>query len=83
MYRERFEDAAFVPKAYSQRIRLMVEGICKRHGIPERSGDALLTRELGMRERQSDLRHAAQSSLFPLPLPPQRSAAAQRVMMVS
>jgi hypothetical protein len=47
MYRERFDDAAFVSTSYAQRLRLMVRAVCRKHQLAERSSDALLTRELG------------------------------------
>ncbi len=75
MYQQRFEDEEFVSKAYAQRIRLMVRSVCRRHDLAERSGDALLTRELDARERLravgSDSR---QGSLFAAALPPGRYA---------
>ena len=74
MYRERFDDQAFVSKAYAQRIRLMVRGVCERHGLSERSGDALLTRELGPREARQTGIGMRQGSLFPEPMLPTRAA---------
>jgi DNA repair photolyase len=47
MYRKRFESEAFVSTAYRKRIEELVKGVCAKHGLGRRSGDALLTRELG------------------------------------
>ena len=82
MYQERFNDAAFVSTAYAQRLRTMVRTICRKHGLAERSSDALLTRETG----GADQGRPQQGVLFDAPL--RRPAAAvrtktQRVMMVS
>ena len=73
MYRQRFDDQDFVSKAYAQRIRLMVHGVCQRHGLAERSSDALLTRELGMRSNRLGNANLRQGSLFPEPMLPVRS----------
>jgi DNA repair photolyase len=61
MYAKRFGDADFVSRAYAQRIRQMVHGICSKHGLAERSSDALLTRNLGAPEANPDFR---QGTLF-------------------
>ena len=47
MYRQRFDGEAFVSKAYQKRIEALVKAVCARHGLGRRSGDALLTREVG------------------------------------
>jgi DNA repair photolyase len=95
LYRQKFDDAAFVSKAYAQRMRIMVRGVCSRHGLAERSGDAMLTRELGMREGKASGSGLRQASLFPPPVLPLRTTPSralpsravpgrtQRVMMVS
>ena len=67
MYRKRFGEADFVSKPYAQRIRLMVHAVCRKHGLAERSSDALLTRNLGAPPRQADLR---QGMLFASMRPP-------------
>jgi len=57
-YRKRYESAAFVSKAYAQRMREMVRTVCRKYKLPERSSDAILTRELGTANaglRQGDL----------------------------
>jgi DNA repair photolyase len=47
MYRKRFESEAFVSTAYRKRIEELVRAVCAKHGLGRRSGDALLTREIG------------------------------------
>lgn len=47
MYRQRFEDAAFVSRTYADRMKEMVRAACRKHRLAERSSDAILTRELG------------------------------------
>ena len=47
MYRKRFESEAFVSTAYRKRIEELVKTVCAKHGLGRRSGDALLTRQLG------------------------------------
>jgi DNA repair photolyase len=47
MYARRFAANAFVSQAYRKRIEEMVKAVCARHFLNRRSGDALLTRELG------------------------------------
>lgn len=63
MYRTRFQDAAFVPKAYAERCRELLRAACKKHGLSQRSSDALLTRNIGLpaslQENESQLFPAA------------------------
>ena len=59
MYSKRFDGADFVSKAYAQRIRLMVQGVCRKHGLAERSTDAILTRDMGTPESKPDMRQGA------------------------
>ncbi len=47
MYRQRFDNEAFVSKAYRGRLEDMVKTVCAKYSLARRSGDALLTRELG------------------------------------
>jgi DNA repair photolyase len=47
MYRQRFDSEAFVSAAYRKRVESMVNVVCAKYGLGRRSGDALLTRELG------------------------------------
>lgn len=67
MYAKRFGDVDFVSKAYSQRIRQMVHSVCQKHGLAERSSDAILTRNLGAPEMNADFR---QGVLFASMRPP-------------
>ena len=63
MYRTRYEDSAFVPKAYAERCRELLRAACKKHGLGVRNAqgenDALLTRKVGippsLREEESQL----------------------------
>lgn len=48
MYRERYATEAFVPKVYAERMRALVRATCRKHGLRERSQDALLTRDIGL-----------------------------------
>jgi DNA repair photolyase len=63
MYRTRYEDSAFVPKAYAERCRDLLRAACRKHGLGQRSPSALsddmLSRNIGippsMREPESQL----------------------------
>jgi hypothetical protein len=82
MYRTRYEDSAFVPRAYAERCRDLLRAACKKHGIGQRSPNSLndgqlLTRDVGipqsMREPESQLFPA--SALAGVPRkPPQRAS---------
>ncbi len=75
LYQQRFESDAFVGNAYAQRIRAMVKSVCRQHGLAERSGDALLTRELDANEYRHDGNSSfRQGSLFPARMAPARTA---------
>jgi DNA repair photolyase len=47
LYRFRFESRDFVADAYRKRIEQLVELVARRHRLPRRSTDALLTRDIG------------------------------------
>src|SRR3984957_18032611 len=47
MYRQRFDTEAFVSTAYRKRIEELVKAVCGKHRLGRRSGDALLTRQIG------------------------------------
>jgi DNA repair photolyase len=47
MYRQRFSDDAFVSKVYRKRLEALVKAVCTKYSLGRRSGDALLTREVG------------------------------------
>lgn len=61
MYRSRYESAAFVPKAYAERCRELLRAACKKHGLGQRSSDALLTRNIGIPHALQD----DETQLFP------------------
>jgi DNA repair photolyase len=46
MYRQRFDDAAFVSRAYRNRIEELVKTVCAKYALGRRR-DALLTRQVG------------------------------------
>jgi DNA repair photolyase len=47
MYRQRFSDDAFVSKVYRNRMEALVKLVCSKYSLQRRSGDALLTRQVG------------------------------------
>jgi 4'-phosphopantetheinyl transferase EntD len=47
MYRQRFENEAFVSTAYRKRTEALVRAVCAKYGLERRNGDALLTRRTG------------------------------------
>jgi DNA repair photolyase len=57
MYLTRYENAAFVPKAYAERCRDLLHAACRKHGLAQRSSDRLITRDVGippsLREQES------------------------------
>jgi DNA repair photolyase len=59
MYLQRFKEEAFVSRGYRARMEELVKAVCAKHSLPRRSGDALLTRELG--ERRQPTGWAAES----------------------
>ena len=46
-YAKRFATADFAGKTYREKLAKMVEAACRRYELPQRSGDALLTRNVG------------------------------------
>lgn len=48
MYRKRYEENAFVPKAYAQRCRDLLHAARKKHGLGQRNADDLLVRDIGI-----------------------------------
>jgi DNA repair photolyase len=54
MYRQRFNSEAFVSKAYRNRMEALVKAVCARYSLQRRSGDALLTRQMGEAGQPSD-----------------------------
>ena len=51
-YAKRFERMDFADAAYKRQLALMVKRVCHKHGLGERSTDALLTRDVGGEERK-------------------------------
>ena len=47
LYTERFRDMDFAARPYRERLRALVQASCKRHGVRQRIGDDLLTRDAG------------------------------------
>ena len=47
MYRQRFDNEAFVSAAYRKRIEALVKAVCSKYQLGRRSGDALLTGTIG------------------------------------
>jgi hypothetical protein len=47
MYRQRFDSNAFVSTAYRKRVEALVRTVCAKYKLGRRSGDSLLTREVG------------------------------------
>jgi DNA repair photolyase len=63
-YEARYAADAFVGKAYATRIRDMVRTVARRHGLRERTMDAILTRDAGSEVRPG---LPAQASLWSEP----------------
>ena len=66
-YCERFAHAEFAARPYRQAMEALIRTVCHRYGIPERSTDALLTRDIGLKGEQSGRaasRSTAQTLLF-------------------
>ena len=63
-YVSRYDANAFVGKEYGARIRELVRTVVRKHGLAERRGDAILTRDLGMDPQGPK---PAQASLWPSP----------------
>jgi DNA repair photolyase len=62
LYRARYDKDAFVPCAYAERCRELVQAACRKHGLGQRRDDALLTRDVGMPPRLRE----GEGQLFPL-----------------
>jgi DNA repair photolyase len=65
-YAKRFATADFAGRSYSEQLKKMVDGACRRHGVGKRSSDALLTRneDGGRRPPQNAGAYAVQGRLF-------------------
>ena len=65
-YAERYKTDAFVGPVYAARIKALVSSTARRHGIPHRTMDAVLTREPAPSEISAPPKKApAQASLWP------------------
>ena len=51
-YEARYGKADFATQAYSRELAKMVARACRRHGLQQRSTDALLTRDFGDNQTQ-------------------------------
>lgn len=61
----RFAHAEFAARPYREEMAAMVRRACQKHGIPERSTDALLTRDVGTPGRKPPVSaHNPQLGLF-------------------
>ena len=58
-YGERFAHAEFASRPYRQEMAEMMKRVCRRHNIPQRSTDALLTRDTGTRSANQASRASA------------------------
>lgn len=52
LYADRFNTADFAARPYQQRMEQIVTKACRTHGVPERSSDALLTRDTGSSRKE-------------------------------
>ena len=64
LYQERFAKADFADGPYQSRLARMVREACRRHGLKERSTDALLTRDVGKARPMGKIESPAQARLF-------------------
>ena len=59
-YQTRFATEEFAATAYRDQLRAMVQTACRRHGLAQRSTDALLTRDAGPIRKPTMSDHGAQ-----------------------
>jgi DNA repair photolyase len=71
LYRFRFDGRDFVSKDYSQRIEALVAAVTQKYGLARRSGDALLTRDVGPHPSPCA---GTQATLWPERKPAQRAS---------
>ena len=64
LYRERFATADFADGPYRRKLAAMVTEVCGKRGLSERSSDALLTRDAGLRKPVASVGVGSQQSLF-------------------
>ncbi len=63
-YQRRFATADFAGGPYRRRMATLVTEACRRHGLKERSSDALLTRDAGVRKPVASVGAGEQQRLF-------------------
>ncbi|MGI4831644.1 MAG: SPL family radical SAM protein [Janthinobacterium lividum] len=73
-YDRRFAMADFADGTYRRQMAAMLRRVCKRHGLAERSTDALLTRDVGHSDDHAG-RHNHPTRGEPKRLPPARALA--------
>src|SRR5271170_4059502 len=71
LYRFRFDGRDFVAEGYRKRIEALVDQVIRKHGLPQRSSDALLAQDAGRAYR--DL-IPDQAELWPDRKPPRRTS---------
>ena len=52
-YVRRFEKADFVDASYRRKVAERVRGVCHKHGLPQRSTDALLSNAMGQQSGEA------------------------------
>ncbi|SFS21182.1 DNA repair photolyase [Granulicella pectinivorans] len=62
-YEQHFRTTDFAPQPYRERMATLVRAACRRHHLPERSTDALLTRDIG-RKPPASVHQPSQQRLF-------------------
>ncbi len=63
-YAARFREEAFAGRAERERLAGMVDRVCAKHGLAQRSSDALLTRDVGRGYPPAPVREELQGKLF-------------------
>ena len=63
-YEERFAKMDFAAQTYRDHLRALVQAACRRHGLAQRSTDALLTRDTGRVGKPPHRQPPAQRALF-------------------
>jgi len=83
-YAKRYDESAFVSKAYQKRINDLVAAVTRKYGLGRRSADRLRAENAGW---EPDSREPLQQTLWPEEESPRKrapaTAASQRVMMTS
>ncbi|MFY9939330.1 MAG: radical SAM protein [Silvibacterium sp.] len=83
-YARRYDESAFVSRAYQKRVGDLVGAVTRKYGLGRRSTDGLMTEDAG---RELDRREPLQRTLWPAEESPRKrapvAATPQRVMMTS